>query len=133
MNNFDSMVDMVTITIYVQEVKEYTKPPIEAETMGEKIREGFLDSLASVMGFLQDLVVFVICFIPYLIILVPLVLIIRGILKRRKASKIKKQEEYLRQRRSQLEKEIKLEHLKKQEDQVEADKVEKQKEVKDEK
>ena len=67
LNNFDSMVDMVTITIYVQEVKEYTKPPIEAETMGEKIREGFLDSLASVMGFLQDLVVFVICFIPYLI------------------------------------------------------------------
>ena len=60
-------------------------------------------------------------------------LIIRGILKRRKASKIKKQEEYLRQRRSQLEKEIKLEQLKKQEDQVEADKVEKQKEVKDEK
>lgn len=133
LNNFDSMVDMATITIYVQEVKEYTKPPIEAETMGEKIREGFLDSLASVMGFLQDLVVFVICFIPYLIILVPLVLIIRGILKRRKAGKIKKQEEYLRQRRAQLEKEIKLEQLKKQEDQVEDDKVEKQKEVEDEK
>ena len=42
---------------------------------------------------LEDLLLFVIYFIPYLIILIPLALIIRWLLKIRKTRKIKKQEE----------------------------------------
>lgn len=129
LNNFDSVVDMSTITIYIEEVKEYTEAPIEVVTIGDKIHKRFLDSCKSVKMLLEDLLLFVIYFIPYLIILVPLALIIRWLLKIRKTRKTKKQREDLNQRRAQLQKEIELEQLEKQEENAE---LQKQKQTEDE-
>lgn len=88
LNNFDSLVDMATIVINIEEVKEYTEPPEEVITVGDRIKVGIKESWESVLLFLTDLLVAAICFIPYLIILIPIALVIYVIHKRRKAKKI---------------------------------------------
>ena len=93
LNNFDSLVDMATIVINIEEVREYTEPPEEVITVGDRIKVGIKESWESVLLFLTDLLVAAICFIPYLIILIPIALVIYVIHRRRKAKRIIRREE----------------------------------------
>ena len=99
LNNFDSLVDMATIVINIEEVREYTEPPEEVITVGDRIKVGIKESWESVLLFLTDLLVVAICFIPYLIILIPIALVIYVIYRRRKMKRIiRRKEEKMRQK-----------------------------------
>lgn len=82
LNQYDSLVDMATIDITVEEVKEYIEPPKEVITFGDKVKAGLAQSWQSVAAFFEDLVIGVICFLPYLLILVPIGLILFVIIKK---------------------------------------------------
>lgn len=86
---FDNQVDYATVHLDVSEVKEYTEIT-EPETVWQRIGVGFKESLEGVGTFLEDLFVFLVVSVPYLVLIavIPLVvfLIIRGnVRKKRKA------------------------------------------------
>ena len=59
-------------------------------TLGERIREGFADSLDEFGWFLEDLVIFLAAILPWLIIPAVIVLVLCLILRRRKRKKLAK-------------------------------------------
>jgi len=92
---FDNQVDYATIRLSIDEVKEFTEVT-EPETVWQRISAGFTESLEGVGSFLEDLFVFLVVSVPYLVLIavipVGIVLIIR--LSGRKKRKMQaKQEE----------------------------------------
>lgn len=91
LNQYDSLVDMATIDITVEEVKEYATPPKEVISFGDKVKAGLAESWQSVASFFESLTIGIICFLPYLLILAPIGLILFVIIKKTigKSQKIK--------------------------------------------
>ena len=75
------------ISVTLSEVREYTEPEYVEETLPERIKNGFFDSIDWVKGFLEDMVVATVAFSPTLVVLIPagviVWLIVRSVKKRR--------------------------------------------------
>ena len=89
LRTYDNQIDYATIYLGLEEVQEYT--PTEEPTLWERIRDDFTDSLERLWESLQNLLVFVIAALPFLVvyggIAVVLALVIRRLRKNRKAKK----------------------------------------------
>ncbi|MGL5676925.1 MAG: DUF4349 domain-containing protein [Cellulosilyticaceae bacterium] len=79
LKKYDSLIDYSTITVYVAEAREYSKPdPI---TFGEKIKQQLGDSMDAVTSILKGLVLFFVGLTPFLIILIPIGIVVGVIIK----------------------------------------------------
>ena len=89
LRTYDNQINYATIYLNLEEVQEYT--PVEEPTLWERIRSGFTDSIQGLWESLQDLLVFAIVALPFLVvygaILAVVILVLRRIRKRRKAKK----------------------------------------------
>lgn len=90
LRDIESRAGYANVSITVNEVRQYTEPPVENPSMKERIGTGFRQSLEWLKGFLQDMLVAVVTFSPALVVLVPAVLIVwlivRGVRKKRRRS-----------------------------------------------
>lgn len=87
---YDNLVDYGTVTLSISEVQELT--PVEKPGFWTRIATGFMNSLRNLWNFLKELAIFLVVSLPYLLpfglIALMVVLIIRhSIRKRRKAKK----------------------------------------------
>lgn len=75
------------ISVTLSEVREYTEPEYVEETLPERIKNGFLDSIDWVKGFLADMLVAAAAFSPTLVVIIPagviVWLVVRAVRKRR--------------------------------------------------
>lgn len=83
---FDNQVDYATIHLFVSEVTEFTDTT-EPETVWQRIGQGFVKSLKGVGNFLEELFVFLIVSIPYLVLIAIVATGIILIIRRRKRRK----------------------------------------------
>ena len=90
LKHWDNLVNYSTITLYVQEVDEILIEASKPKTLGEKIIVGFERSVENIIEFSKGMIIFVVSCIPYLIILIPVILIIRYIFKKKNIFKDKK-------------------------------------------
>jgi len=92
LRSYDNQVNYSTISISINEVKEYT--PVEEKTRFEKMTSGFLDSVVNVFEGFLDFIVNLVIALPYLvvwgIIIFIIVLIIKGIIKSSKNKEARK-------------------------------------------
>lgn len=95
LRTLQNQVSYSTVYLDIQEVEKLT--PVEEQTRGEMIREGFVDSLYGVGNGLLDFGTAVIIDLPYLVVwaavILLVILIIRLFGKRRKNKKQKKMQE----------------------------------------
>lgn len=95
LRTLQNQVSYSTVYLDIQEVEKLT--PVEEQTRGEMIREGFVDSLYGVGNGLLDFGTAVIIDLPYLVVwaavILLVILIIRLFRKRRKNKKQKKMQE----------------------------------------
>lgn len=95
LRTLQNQVSYSTVYLDIQEVEKLT--PVEEQTRGEMIREGFVDSLYGVGNGLLDFGTAVIIDLPYLVVwaavILLVILIIRLLRKRRKNKKQKKMQE----------------------------------------
>ncbi len=93
LRTYDNQINYATIYLNLEEVQEYT--PVEEPTLWERIRSGFTDSIQGLWESLQDLLVFAIVALPFLVvygaILAVVILVLRRIRKRRKAKKAQRE------------------------------------------
>jgi len=71
-----NLVDYTTITIELEEVFQITDIVDTPENLGEKIVKAFNKSVDGVGEFFKWLILFIVAFIPYLIIIIPLAIIV---------------------------------------------------------
>lgn len=72
LNQYDSLVDMGTLTLQIEEVKEIEEIEEEVpETFIQKVQKTFRTSLDGVLSFLQGIVILLVGLMPTLIILIP--------------------------------------------------------------
>jgi len=83
---FDNQVDYATIHLSISEVKEFTEVT-EPETVWERIGVGFKRSLKGVGNFLEELFVFLIVAIPYLVLIAVIALGVWLIVRHRRKGK----------------------------------------------
>ena len=76
LSGLDSRANYSSVSITLDEVREYVEPVVVDPTLGERIAKGFADSIAWVRDFLQDMLVAVVAFSPALVVIIPAVLII---------------------------------------------------------
>lgn len=93
MNEYDSVVNMSTIRIVVQEVSEYTKEPVKPVTLGDQLKQGLADSWHSVVNFFRGILILFVCFVPFLLIIAPMLLVIYLIYRKNKKQNKKKDEQ----------------------------------------
>ena len=83
LRTMDNLIDYATINLYISEVETYT--PMETPSMGERISEGFMDSIDEVVEGGKNLIVFLIVnspfFLIFAVIFLIFALIIRWIVK----------------------------------------------------
>ena len=84
---YDNQVNYGTITLTINEVREYTVVEEEPETLWERIGSGFMNSLRAIGTFFQELFVLFVVGIPYLVLIGIIVVVIVVITKKRKKSK----------------------------------------------
>lgn len=105
LRTMDNQVDYSTVYLSVSEVKELT--PVEEKTTGERIVEGFVDSLKDVRDDAVDFFVWFVINLPHLVIwtivIAVIVLIIRKIRRKRKAKKEAAQKELEQKQAAQRE------------------------------
>lgn len=91
---FDNQVDYATIRLSIDEVKEFTEVT-EPETVWQRIGTGFMESLKGVGGFLEDLFVFLVVSVPYLVLIavIPVGIVLIIWLSGRKKRKMRMQEQ----------------------------------------
>lgn len=86
---YDNQINYATIYLNIEEVQEYT--PVEEPSLWQRITTGFGDSLKQLGQSLQDLLVWCVEVLPFLVvyggIALALILIIRRFRKKRKAKK----------------------------------------------
>lgn len=86
MNRMNSSIDFSTVTIYIQEVVEYTDSPAPPATFSQRIGYAFNDSWNNFISGCQNLVLLLIAMLPSLIILaviaVIVIIIVRSYRKR---------------------------------------------------
>lgn len=83
LQNYDSLVDMATIEVEIQEVGkiEVNKP---VKTFGDEIKATFRESIEGVERVLKSILLGIIAFIPFLIILIPVGIVIYLIIRNKK-------------------------------------------------
>lgn len=95
LRTYDNKVDYSTVYLNVSEVRELT--PVEEKTTGERIADGFMESLKDIGNGLKEFVVWFLVHIPYMVIwaviIVAVVLIVKIMRKRRRIRKEKKLEQ----------------------------------------
>lgn len=88
---YDNQIDYATIHLNITEVQEYT--PVEEPTLWERIRDGFSSSLKALGESVQNLLVWLIVSLPFLVIYggiaVVIIVLLRKVQKSRKAKKSK--------------------------------------------
>lgn len=89
LNNYDNLVAYSTVSLSVYEVE--TETVLEKQTMGERIAEGFSETMQQLVEDAQDITVSLITHLPYLllwaVVILVIVLAIRGMWKRHKRKK----------------------------------------------
>ena len=92
LRTYDNKINYSTIYLSINEVKELT--PVEEETTGQRITNGFMESLQSIAdGFVEFAIWFVVnipYFILWIVIIVVIILVIKGLKKILKSGKKKK-------------------------------------------
>lgn len=89
LRTYDNKVDFSTVYMSIQEVKELT--PVEEETIGQRLANGFMQSLTDVKDGLVDFFVWFVVHIPYLAVWAFVIFIIVMIVKLcRRRSRIRK-------------------------------------------
>lgn len=83
LKHWDDLVNYSTVTLYVQEVDEILIEVTKPKTLGEKMIVGFEKSVKNIIDFSKAIIIFIVSGIPYIIILIPAILIIRYIIKKR--------------------------------------------------
>ena len=84
---YDNMVDYATITLNIDEVREYSVPEEEPETVWDRIGTGFVKSLKGLGNFFVELFVFIIVASPYLLLIAVLAFVAILFCRRKKAKK----------------------------------------------
>ena len=90
---YDNLVDYSTIQLEISEVKEYT--PTEKPGFWQRIGEGFANSLRNTGKILLELLIFLVCALPYLtppIVILCIVLLIVKLTKRKRKQPPKSEE-----------------------------------------
>lgn len=87
---YDALVDMGTLTIELQEVKEIKPVEITNPTFVDRLAETFSDSMKAVGTMLQGIALLCTAMIPMLIVIVPIVAILWMLIKHFKKDKFKK-------------------------------------------
>jgi hypothetical protein len=83
LRTYDNKIDYSTVYLSIDEVEQYS--PSEGETIGERIRNGFLDSLEGVKDGLTEFAIWFVIKLPYLVVwAVILAVIVFVFLKMRK-------------------------------------------------
>lgn len=111
LNNWDRRVSYSTVSLSVQEVREYTPEEKINPTFGEELSKALKDGLYNAGQFLKDLLVTIVEILPVLLILILILLLviwlirklIRGI-KKRRARKAEKKAAALKQEKPAPEK-----------------------------
>lgn len=89
---YDNQVDYATVNLTISEVKEYTVPEPEPETLWERISTGFGDTLEDIGDGFEDFIVFLTVNSPYILTLagaVILFIVLRRIRKKKKKTQEK--------------------------------------------
>lgn len=86
LKSYDSKVDYSTVTVSVRETKITEMKEV---TLGERILSGLSDSLEAGLEFLEDMAVFLVSALPWLVLCGVVILFVRVILKKRKNRKEK--------------------------------------------
>ena len=87
---YDNQVDYATIYLDIEEVQEYT--PVEEPTFGERIAQGFTDSMKGLGESLQGLVVLIVSASPFLLVYGGIALVLVLLVKRvRRLNRVKKE------------------------------------------
>ena len=92
LRTYDNKVDFATVYMSINEVKELTPIEVEEETVGERIVNGFMDSLGNVGEGFVNIFVFVAVNSPYLVIMAAVVIIAIVIVRLIDRSSKKRQE-----------------------------------------
>lgn len=96
MRTYDNKVDYTTVYLYISEVKEYTAPEPEDDSVFARIARGLVNAGENIVTFLGNLIVFIVVAIPYLILIaifaVIIFFIVKGIRKCVKKSSLKRAE-----------------------------------------
>lgn len=81
----DNQVDYSTVHLSISEVKEFTEV-IEPESIWQRIGNGFMESLENIGIFLENLFVFLIAALPYLVLIsvVPVIVLVIIYIKKKK-------------------------------------------------
>lgn len=79
LRTYDNKIDYSTVYLYIDEVERYT--PTEEVTTGERIKNGFIDSMKGVGRGISNFVIWFIVNIPYLVVWAVVIVIILLIVK----------------------------------------------------
>ena len=89
LNNYDNRVEYSTVSLYINEVVNYT--PVEEEAFGTRIKNAFSAGLVAFCEFAEEFAVWFVEALPFLVlavsVLIPVILIIRSARAKRKAKK----------------------------------------------
>ncbi len=95
LQNYDSLVDMATIDVQIEEVSEIHEQK-KVRNFGDEIKVTFSESINSLISVFKEILLCIIALIPFLIILVPIgvgvYFMIKGRKNKKKSDKIGKKE-----------------------------------------
>ena len=84
LKSYDSKVEYSTVNVSVREVRITEMKEV---TLGQRILDGLSDSLENFQYFLEDMVIFLVSALPWLIVLAVVIVVIRLIIKKKKKKK----------------------------------------------
>ena len=95
LRTYDNKVDYSTVTIYIQEVVDYTTPIEEPKTPTERMKEGFVNSVRDIGIGIREFCIGFVINLPYIVLLLILALI-AFVIYRIVSKKIKAKEELVK-------------------------------------
>ncbi len=92
LRTYDNKIDYSTVYLNIDEVERYT--PTEEVTTGERIRDGFVDSLKGVGRGISNFAIWFVVNLPYLavwaVIIICIILVVRLVIRKLEKSNVKK-------------------------------------------
>lgn len=92
LRTYDNQIDYSTVYLNIDEVERYT--PTEEVTTGERIRDGFVDSLKGVGRGISNFAIWFVVNLPYLavwaVIIICIILVVRLVIRKLEKSNVKK-------------------------------------------
>lgn len=94
LNRYDSQVNYSTVSMYLQEVVEYTEKQVEPIGFGQRIGQSFKNSLSFIAEFGEGLVITLVTVLPFLLVYggiaaVVVVIVIKAVRRGRRSKKAK--------------------------------------------